>query len=296
MLTAMRQLALSVAVIAATLAVSGPARAYVRTRSEDNKWVLIWPNPRITMTVRTGGALPLPAADLVGAATRAAATWSAAANDTSVDYAVATSTAAPVTAAFDGENSISFRDADWDPALGYATDALALTTVWSKGGAIVDADTEINGSDPNFTWAVLPDDPAAASSSPDVDLQNALTHELGHVIGLNHPCYLGDAPDPPEVDNEGNPVLSCSDPSLPPSVRAATMYPSSLPGLINERTLSADEILALHDLYPAGRAPIVEGGSGSSGGCAIADGPSGGGALAVTCLAVALARRRRAIR
>ncbi|HSZ80802.1 MAG TPA: hypothetical protein VLA14_00895 [Polyangia bacterium] len=291
----MRELALSVAVIAATLAVAGPARAYVRTRSEDNKWVLIWPNPRITMTVRTGGTLPLPAADLVGAATRAAATWSAAANDTSVDYAVATSTAAPVTSAFDGENSISFRSADWDAALGYAPDALALTTVWSKGGAIVDADTEINSTDPNFTWAVLPDDPAAASSSPDVDLQNALTHELGHVIGLNHPCYLGDAPDPPEVDNEGNPVLSCSDPSLPPSVRDATMYPSSLPGLINERTLSADEILALHDLYPAGRAPVVDGASsGGSGGCAVADGAArGGGALALACLGVAVARRRR---
>jgi hypothetical protein len=291
----MHRLALSFAVMAATLAVAGDARAYVRTRSEDHKWDLIWPNPRVTMTVRTGGALPLSIDDLVGAATRAAATWSAAANDTSVDYTVVTSTETPVGTMCDHENTISFRNADWDPALGYAQDALALTTVWSQGGAILDADTEINGTDPNFMWAILPDNPMTASSSPDIDLQNALTHELGHVIGLNHPCYLGEASDPPDHDDKGNPVLSCSDPSLPPAVKDATMYPSSLPGLINERTLSDDERLALHDLYPAGRAPVVEGATGS-GGCAVAeadDATSRGGVLALGCLGVALARRRQ---
>jgi MYXO-CTERM domain-containing protein len=292
----MRRLTLSLAVIAALLAVTGSARAYVRTRSQDNKWDLIWPNPRVTMTVRTGGTLPLSIDDFVGAATRAAATWSAAANDTSVDYTVVTSTADPVGTIFDHENTISFRNADWDPALGYAQDALALTTVWSRDGAILDADTEINGTDANFMWAVLPDDPVTASSSPDIDLQNALTHELGHVIGLNHPCYLGDVPDPPDHDNEGNPVLSCSDPSLPPAVKDATMYPSSLPGLINERTLSDDERLALHDLYPAGRAPVVEGPSDSSGGCAVAGDKTSLGALALLGLGLALARRRRATR
>ncbi len=292
----MRRLALSLAFFAATLAVAGAARAYVRTRSEDNKWVLIWPNPRITMTVRTGGTLPVSVDDIVGAATRAAATWSATSNDTSIDYTVVMSTAAPVGTMYDHENTISFRSAPWDSAT-YPMDALALTTVWSKDGAIVDADTEINdAANTDYTWAVLPDDPATASSSPDVDLQNALTHELGHVIGLNHPCYLGDAADPPQFDNKGNPVLSCSDPSLPPSVRDATMYPSSLPGLINERKLSDDELLALHDLYPAGRAPVVE---SAPGGCAIAevdDATSHGGALALACLGVALARRRRATR
>jgi hypothetical protein len=289
----MRRFFLSLAAIAAALAVADPARAYVRTRSADDKWVLIWPNPSVTMTVRTGGTLPVSADDIVGAATRAAATWSAASNDTSVDYAVVTSTAAAVGTMYDHENTISFRSADWDSALNYPPDALALTTVWSQGGAIVDADTEINSSDPNFMWAVLPDDPAAASSSPNVDLQNALTHELGHVIGLNHPCYLGEAPDPPDHDNEGNPVLSCSDPNLPPAVAQSTMYPSSLPGLINERNLSDDERLALHDLYPAGRAPVVEGASGGSGGCALAgDGTSLGG-VALALLGVALARRRR---
>ncbi|HEX4405413.1 MAG TPA: matrixin family metalloprotease [Polyangia bacterium] len=290
----MRRRSLSLALIVATLAGAGVAQAYVRSRSADDKWVLIWPNPSITMTVRTGGMLPVSVDDIVGAATRAAATWSAPSNDTSVAYTVVTSPAAPVGTLYDHENTISFRSAGWDEADGYAADALALTTVWSQGGAILDADTEINNTDTSYTWAVLPDDPAAASRSPDIDLQNALTHELGHVIGLNHPCYLGDEPDPPQYDNAGKPVLSCSDPSLPASVRDATMYPSSLPGLINERALSDDERLALHDLYPAGRAPVVE--IGSSDGCAIAGtGTTSRGGVALVGLAFALARRRRRV-
>jgi hypothetical protein len=168
--------------------------------------------------------------------------------------------------------------------------------VWTQGARIVDTDTEINGYDTNLTWALLPDDPAVAAMSPNIDLQATLTHELGHVIGLDHPCYLGNvAPD--EVDNEGNPVPSCSEPNLPASITDATMYPSATRGSIGERTLSADELLALHDLYPAGQAPVVQGPpeQTSSGGCAVAGGSSGaaGATLAAGAGALALARRRR---
>ena len=143
--------------------------------------------------------------------------------------------------------------------------------MWRQAGRIVDADTEINAHDPNIVWGLLPDDPRGRGAlSPEIDLQNALTHELGHVLGLDHPCYLVDPPDPPEVTNEGAPVPSCSDPALPASVVDATMYPSATPGSIGERTLSADEVLALHDLYPAGRAPVVEGAAPASGGCVVA--------------------------
>ena len=295
------RLVVSLAAIATTLAVAAPASAYVREKSQDHKFHVIWPNPRVTMTVLTGGALPVAANDFVGAATRAAATWSVAANDTSLAYTVVTSAAVPNGSAFDHENTISFRNADWDMSLGYPLDALALTTVWSQGGAIVDADTEINDTDPSYIWAILPDDPAAAGSSPDVDLQNALTHELGHVLGLDHPCYLGDAPDPPELDNLGDPVPSCSDPNLPAAVLDATMYPSSNPGLINERTLSGDELLGLHVLYPEGRAPIVEGAAmSSSGGCAVGGGPEPARRPALALVAagglLAAARRRRSFR
>ena len=289
------RLALSLAALFATLALAGPARAYVRERSEDDKYDIIWPNPRVTLTVRTGNPLPLSVDDFVGAATRAAATWSVPSTDTSIDYTVVTSAEAAADPAFDHENTISFRDSGWNGPM-YAANALALTTIWTEGGASVDTDTEINNDEPAYLWAILPDDPAAASSAPDVDLQNALTHELGHVLGLQHPCYLDPPPDPPQLDYQGNPVLSCSDPSLPAAVKDTTMYPSSLPGLIGERKLSSDELLALHDLYPAGRAPVVEGESAMSGGCALAGAPTTGHEVLVVLAGLLAALRRRRAR
>lgn len=134
---------------------------------------------------------------------------------------------------------------------------------------------------------------AMAMMESNIDLQAALTHELGHVLGLAHPCYLGGTPNPPQVDNLGNPVMACSS-TLPSSILNATMYPSATPGEIQERLLSDDELLALHDLYPAGRAPVVEGPrSSGSGGCAVGGAAVGGTPSAAIFIAVVLLGRRR---
>ena len=285
------------AAVAASLVLPAPAHAYVRSRSADGRFDIIWPDPQITLTVRTGGTAAIAPEDFVAAVTRAAATWSDPALESSVVFTVVSVDEAPIDPKYDHVNSISFRSSSWDPPY-YAHGELALTTVSTLDGRIVDTDTELNAFDP-MTWAILPDDPAVAAGSSDIDVQSTVTHELGHVLGLDHPCYLGNTPpDPPEVTNEGAPVPSCSDADLPPSVLAATMYPSSTPGNIGERTLSPDEILALHDLYPAGKAPVVEGPAddASSGGCAVAGGavaPSGA-ALAAVALLMARARRRHA--
>jgi MYXO-CTERM domain-containing protein len=290
-----RPLVATLVALAASALLATPARAYVRSRSPDGLHDVIWPDPRITITVQVGGLVIAPIDDLLTAATGAAAAWSDAALDSSVAFTVVRSDEAPAGAVFDHVNTISFRAESWDPPM-YAAGELALTTVWTQGAKIVDTDTEINAVDPGLTWALLPDDPAVAAMSGDVDLQNALTHELGHVLGLDHPCYLFMPPDPPEVTNDGEPVPSCSDPALPASVLDATMYPSAKRGSIGERTLSPDEVLALHDLYPSGQAPVVDGAPASlSGGCAVAGepaAPSGGGLALAVIVGIGLTRRR----
>jgi hypothetical protein len=282
--------ALGAAALASLLA-SATAAAYVRTRSPDGKVALLWADPTITMTLRTSGTQVLPAADFDGAARRAAATWSAPALGSSVLFEIGSSPDTPAGTRFDHVNAISFRTDSWNEPM-YPDSALALTTVWSRDGQIVDADTEINAVDPRFKWGLLPDDPALAAMADEVDLQNALTHELGHVIGLSHPCFLGAPPTPPEVDDKGEPVLSCSDPALPDSVRTATMFPSSQAGSITERALSPDEIAALHDLYPARPAPVARLGT-RDGGCALAPGSAPRSAAAVVLLLGALSVRGR---
>jgi hypothetical protein len=290
-----RALVVFAAVLVSSL-VAAPADAYVRTRSQDGMFDVIWPDPNVTLTVQTGGPAVVPIAGFVAAATSAAATWSDPALDSSIAFTVTTSADAPTEAAYDHVNTISFRTTTWDPP-NYLPGELAVTTVWTIGGRIVDTDTEINAVESDVTWGLLPDDPAmAAAFTSEVDLQNALTHELGHVLGLDHPCYLGSTAPEFEMTNEGGPVPSCSDPNLPASVRDATMYPSATRGSIGERTLSPDEVLAVHDLYPAGHAPIVET-AASSGGCDVggARGSRPAGALASALLTVVIlsARRRR---
>jgi hypothetical protein len=280
----------------AALLAAAPAGAYVRTRSPDGKFEPLWSVARVTMTLRTAGAQIVSSDDFKTAALRAAATWSAPGLGSSVLFTIDNSLDAPPGTRYDHVNTISFRSDSWTAPM-YPDSALALTTVWSQQAHIVDADTELNAVDPRFQWGLLPDDPALAAMASEVDLQNALTHELGHVLGLAHPCFLGQAPSPPELDQHGGAVLACSDPTLPAAVEMATMFPSSQPGSIGERALSPDEIAALHDLYPASAAPAITAPDlGSrSGGCRVgpASDGAGGPVAMVLAAAVALARLRR---
>jgi hypothetical protein len=297
----MRRTILASAAALVTLSLAGSAHAYVRARSADGLYEVIWPNPQVTMTVRLGGTQVLPMDEFIAAAMSSAATWSDPGLGSSVVLTIATSSDASADPAFDHENTVSFRTSDWNQP-NHQPGQLAVTTVWTQGGRIVDTDVEINAAEADIMWATLPDDPAmAATFTSNVDLQNALTHEFGHVIGLDHPCYLGTHAPEGEVDNMGQPVPSCADATLPQSVRDATMFPSATRGAIGERTLSPDEVLALHDLYPAGQAPMVQGPAASSGGggCAVAGARTAPGAAAVPVLAAAallLARRRRILR
>lgn len=80
-------------------------------------------------------------------------------------------------------------------------------------GEILDADIEVNGAFFRFSTE---DNPPTAR----FDLRNTLTHEVGHLLGLDH-----------TPDTE------------------ATMFPSAPMGETRKRTLASDDINALCDVY-----------------------------------------------
>ncbi len=176
---------------------------------------------------------------------------------------------------------------------------IALTTVTydPATGAIRDADMELNdwGGDPGSLsvrpadgW-YLTCDPAPGltkvpplcssygqSSCIYMDVQNTVTHESGHFIGLAHPTAncVGD--------------LTCE---------SATMFASASIGEISKRVLSQDDAEGVCTIYPAGAAtatcPYRD--TCSKGcGCGAGAGPSG--VLALIGLLLAAPRRLRRAR
>ena len=161
--------------------------------------------------------------------------------------------------------------------------ALTTTTYSTRTGAIVDADVELHagrhgdGSRNLFTAVASPVCPVDAQS-PNcvaVDIQNTLTHEIGHIMGLAHS-------------------------SLPNS----TMAPTAPLGETSKRILDSGTAQALCDIYPRGqpspscegtnllRKKIVATSSGTACGSQAPVGPEGLGLLAVALSALGLRRRR----
>lgn len=66
--------------------------------------------------------------------------------------------------------------------------ALALTLIWhdKKSGEILDVDMELNGGAGTFT-----DCQATRCGNRSIDLQNTITHEAGHLLGLGHTNVRG---------------------------------------------------------------------------------------------------------
>jgi MYXO-CTERM domain-containing protein len=165
---------------------------------------------------------------------------------------------------------------------------LALTSVlyYPDTGRIVDADIEMNGWDgegtaiespPAHGWYFTCNEPeglarCATYGQGDchfADLQNTLTHEVGHLVGLRHVCNGGDEEDLPPCEGK---------------YAAITMYPLTAPGDVAKRTLDPDDVAGVCAIYPA------SGGGGGGCGCGAGGAP---GALAALIAAAALRPRRR---
>ena len=113
-------------------------------------------------------------------------------------------------------NRIFFRTSDWinPDAPWRAEEYIALTSVFfdTETGEIFDADIEVNAEFFELT---------TTSDNVRTDIQNALAHEVGHLLGLDH-SELTDA----------------------------TMYRSARDGETSKRDLSEDDIAGIISIYP----------------------------------------------
>lgn len=266
--------------LAAALLPASSSHAYVRSVA-DSGAPLWWKTTCIRMDMALATAPPSLTPDQFFQASIAAAeVWSRGALAcTSMNVTVAKGGSEAEITALDGRNVIVFRQDAWcehpvpdDPTQRYCypSNALAVTTVFKNvtTGEIVDADMELNAV--RYTWSDLAAHPELASATT-ADFQNTVTHELGHVLGLGHPCWIANDGTGHLLDNNGQPQLDCSDPNLPLSIIDATMYPSVVPSDTLRRTLAADDQQAVCDSYPPSARFCP--GSGS-GGCSLLASPT----------------------
>ena len=238
-----------------------PAHAYVQyqvqKKAADNTYYDTgvfekWKQSCVPLVVYpTDLASEMTVDEVVGAATAAANAWSQ--SDISGTYLNVEMTTSldptPVTGQ-DAFHDIVFKNPWCDP--GDTTcqlEALAITSVWAgqTSGTIVDADIEVNAQ--YDVWADLVTHPTTGKQ----DLQNALTHEMGHLIGLDHNCYTPGSDKVHMVDSTGTLVPSCL--GADSETQNDVMYTKADPGDISKRTLKPDDVQAVLDIYPLAKDP-----------------------------------------
>lgn len=224
--------------VVVAVAAASPASAFLCTRTPGDGPSVAW-SERSVVVQRSGGSDDVDVGAIDDALAAGAAQWTGVAcSDLEVSVGPVTNVRL---VGFDwhkgsddpaNQNIVVFRNSapnsnaadpldEWLHTFG----ALAITTVTfeSTTGALLDADIEVNDVSFDFTAC----DPADVDCLVEFDLQNTLTHELGHVIGLDHP--------PPSEPGSGE----------------ATMFASAAAGDVGKRDLAADDEDAVCTVYPA---------------------------------------------
>jgi hypothetical protein len=177
----------------------------------------------VRYSVSTQGAADVSVADFQDAVGRAFNTWQSVPTST-ITYQFAGLTAA-VPGRDDGLSTLGFQNRpDLDRVLGQTRFVIDRTS-----GALVESDILFNTT---FLWSVAP-----AGAANRFDLESVALHEIGHLSGLGHSA-LGET----ELrDGGGRRVLAAE----------TVMFPIAfVPGSVAARTLKADDIAGITDLYP----------------------------------------------
>jgi hypothetical protein len=293
-------------------ALTVPAHAWVRQVTSDGTGIA-WKSGCVFLTPDAAGTKDLSFAMVMPQIQAAANNWLGVTSSCSYLKVNVDPPATGKTAALDGINLTLWLPDKWGRTvngmfMAYSPEVPAQTTIIfvddrtsNQNGQILDADTELNSVD--FQFGIFQAPPAQCSLSPCVmDIQNTLTHEYGHVVGLDHTCYAGDVPNRP-IDNNGNPVPTCGTPEAETTaVLEATMYNFACCGEIKKRTPESDDINGYCGIYPPDNDPNScarvqpHGLQSGCAACAVGSRPPPWGAtlavLALTVLACTRTRRR----
>jgi hypothetical protein len=270
------------------LAEAAPAAAYVRARSLTTNVAWFWNHG--TLNIAADVVQPVRSMsqqELTTAINEAAAAWGRERNScTSARITISTTDDPDGPVKADQVFRLVFRRPDWcrSPAATMVCngETLALTTTSFNPvtGEIIDADIEVNAT--AIVWSDRVRRPGA-----NYDLQNALTHEMGHFLGFGHSCvYSGKDT---KIDFEGKPVAPCY--MVGEQALESTLYPTSDVDDIARRTLTEDDLRGLCEVYPAHPGTSLEQTGGPIGCSMVRSRPAPATLLAM--LAIVLWRRKR---
>lgn len=277
------------------------APGFVRTGPTKAGHYLFWESGCIFLQPDSAGTTAITGDDEFPVIDASIATWSSGTHNSSCSYIrIEEQSRGSVEVGKDNKNVLKFRDSSWcrpaagnDPMRCYNHAAAGITTATyvddgtsDRDGAIVDADIEINGVD----FAISLAGATTSTIGCHAELQNTLTHELGHLHGLEHTCL---APgDPPRMDDTGAQVPLCSA-TTSSKILDAVMYPFQNCGETKKEALSSDDSNAICSIYPVAKDPGTCSAPSSGGGCSTG-GDGRGSLLIVAALGLILRIRSRA--
>ena len=204
-------------VVLAGLALMGGLGAHVRLHNPSNKTKLWWANPsNVTVLIHDGGSDNITDGSHMTAMRNGFDAWNGDTGTAAQLVEVFTAVADPCAVWTQGSKHLIFFDEN--NCSGFfpgGSGTVAVTPLlFQSNGKILDADILFNGDTYTFT---------TDGTAGGFDVQDVGTHELGHLLGLDHSGWAG-----------------------------ATMYPFVGQNLIMHRSIAVDDAHGLRDAYPVG--------------------------------------------